>query len=569
MIQFFMDRKIGTRQIVTSVTVLILSSFLGIFSLVKLASVRSTAVELSDRRVPAVQSLSDIRAGLFLYRVSQMAYVLTEDSDERQLRQGNMEKGLAQVAQARLVLDPLPRSAEEKQIYDAIQKDIEQCKSETKVIVGLAEQKKTTEAISEVLGTAMGNFSDAMDDIQKEIDLNVQESKAASESSSKVYFASRRLVLATLIFTIILGLSLALWTARSIALPVQEVARVAGRIADGDLTSEPVEVRSADEVGQLAQSVNVMQRRLRELITAVSQNAERISTASEQLSATAAHQAQNADAERDQTRQVATAMQEMSATVLQVSDNSAKASEASTKALETARHGGSTIQDTLGKMRAIADSTATTSDRIQKLGASSQQIGEIIGVIDEIADQTNLLALNAAIEAARAGEQGRGFAVVADEVRKLAERTSKATREISQTIKSIQSETKLAVQAMQSGTLLVQSGVTSATQAGDSLQEIIKTSEQVGEMVIFIAQAATEQASAGEEINQSITAIAKITEETASGANSSAQATRELFSLATDLQTLVSTFQTSSKKPSQTPAQPLSRPLAKAAAGRS
>ena len=193
-------------------------------------------------------------------------------------------------------------------------------------------------------------------------------------------------------------------------------------------------------------------------------------------------------------------------------------------------------------MRAIADSVGQTAKKVQELGKSSNQIGEIIGVIDDIADQTNLLALNAAIEAARAGEQGRGFAVVADEVRKLAERTSKATKEITQMIQNIQTETQSAVEAMQAGTQQVELGVESTTKAGTSLHEIITTSEQVGNMVMLIATAATEQASATDEINSNIEQIAKITQETATGANESAKAVHELSNLATELHAIVSKF---------------------------
>ncbi len=319
-------------------------------------------------------------------------------------------------------------------------------------------------------------------------------------------------------------------------------------ISKGDLSGQPIFVSSNDELAELANAINVMQSSLRETIASVSSSAERIATASEEFSATAAEQASGAETQKDQANQVATAVQEMSSTVQQVSENSNKAAEASRKAAETARDGGSIVEDTLAKMRAIADSVGQTAMKVQELGRSSNQIGEIIGVIDDIADQTNLLALNAAIEAARAGEQGRGFAVVADEVRKLAERTSKATKEITQMIQNIQTETQSAVEAMQSGTKQVELGVESTTKAGSSLQEIITTSEQVGNMVMLIATAATEQASATEEINSNITQIAKITQETATGANESAKAVHELSNLATELHAIVSKFKTGSDR---------------------
>jgi methyl-accepting chemotaxis protein len=235
-------------------------------------------------------------------------------------------------------------------------------------------------------------------------------------------------------------------------------------------------------------------------------------------------------------------MQEMSSTVAQVSENSNLAAEASRQAAETARHGGSIVDDTLGKMRGIAEAVRATAKKVDELGKSSDQIGHIIGVIDDIADQTNLLALNAAIEAARAGEQGRGFAVVADEVRKLAERTTSATKEIAQMIQNIQDETRVAVSAMEAGTGQAEEGVKSTAQAGDSLKEIIRMAEQVGEMIAHIATAATQQSSATEQVNQNMDQIARLVKESAVGSQQSAKACQDLSGLALDLQKMVGNF---------------------------
>jgi methyl-accepting chemotaxis protein len=235
-------------------------------------------------------------------------------------------------------------------------------------------------------------------------------------------------------------------------------------------------------------------------------------------------------------------MQEMSSTVTSVSDSCNKAADAASQAAETARQGGSIVEATLAKMRVIAESVGATARKMEELGKSSDQIGRIIGVIDDIADQTNLLALNAAIEAARAGEQGRGFAVVADEVRKLAERTTTATKEITQMIKNVQDETKVAVTAMESGTKQVEEGVASTAKAGDSLRAIIQMSEQVGGMIAEIATAATEQASTTEQVNGNVDQISRLVKESAIGAQQSATACHDLSGLALDLQTMVGKF---------------------------
>jgi len=313
-------------------------------------------------------------------------------------------------------------------------------------------------------------------------------------------------------------------------------------IAGGDLSSEPLSSQSDDEIGDLIHSVNQMQNSLREIIHSMADAAEHVASASEQISTTATQMAQGAEVQRDQASQVASAMQEMASTVQEVSASSNTAAEAARQAAETARNGGKVVQDTLTKMQAIAESVSGTSKKIMELGKSSDQIGRIIGVIDDIADQTNLLALNAAIEAARAGEQGRGFAVVADEVRKLAERTTTATKEIARMIQMIQEETRSAVDAMDQETRHANEGVATTAHAGASLQEIIRMAEQVGEMIVHIATAATQQSTTTEQVSASMEQIANLVKESAIGAQQSAKACHDLSGLALDLQSLVSRF---------------------------
>jgi hypothetical protein len=294
----------------------------------------------------------------------------------------------------------------------------------------------------------------------------------------------------------------------------------------------------------------------------VSRNTDSLAAAGEEISATSRQQTQGVELQKDQTNQVATAMQEMASTVQQVSENSNNAATASQKAAEAAHQGGKVVEETLSRMRAIAQSVGETAKKVQELGNRSEQIGRIIGVIDDIADQTNLLALNAAIEAARAGEQGRGFAVVADEVRKLAERTSSATKEITDMIRSIQAETKSAVTAMEAGTKEVALGVELTTQAGSSLHDIIQMSEQVGDMVTHIATAATQQSAATEQINGSIEQIAKITAASAANAQQTTSTLEDLATLAANLQQLVGQFRLGTEASDQQGSKPGQQPRA-------
>ncbi len=339
------------------------------------------------------------------------------------------------------------------------------------------------------------------------------------------------------------GVVIAILIGRNVASGLARVTYMAKDIAEGegDLTKR-LAITSQDELGELAKWFNLFLDKMHNVISQVAATAEHVASASEEISASATQMATGGETQKDQVHQVATAMQEMSATVHEVSENCNKASESAHKASQTAREGGVIVDDTLTLMRSIADSVRETSKSVQQLGSRSDQIGKIVGVIDDIADQTNLLALNAAIEAARAGEQGRGFAVVADEVRKLAERTTKATKEIAEMIQSVQTETRGAVEKMQAGTQQVEKGVEVTAKAGSSLKQIIGQAEHVGEMVTHIATAANEQSSATEQVNNNMDQINKLVAESAEGAQQSAKACEQLSGMAFELQNLVSRF---------------------------
>jgi len=364
----------------------------------------------------------------------------------------------------------------------------------------------------------------------------------ASEKAS--VSAQQKLVVMLLLplFGTVLVLSTLL--ARSIASRLQKASDLLRRIAsENDLTVR-FDVDSNDEISEMSRWFNVFTEKLEKMVLTISGNTARVATASEEISSAASQQAAGSDTQKGQTQQVAVAMQEMSTTIAQVTDSATKAAGAAQQASDTARKGGQVVGQALEKMKTISMSVESSAKKIQKLGENSDQIGEIVGVIDDIADQTNLLALNAAIEAARAGEQGRGFAVVADEVRRLAERTTKATKEIAAMIKNIQVETRDAVAAMEDGTKVVDEGVRSTEQAGASLQEIITMATQVGDMVTHIASAVSQQSSATEQVNVNVEQISKISMEVAVGTQQSARACQDLSNLALDLQNLVGQFKT-------------------------
>jgi methyl-accepting chemotaxis protein len=342
-----------------------------------------------------------------------------------------------------------------------------------------------------------------------------------------------------------------------------DLATIIDSVSNNELTKrykekdeELLKVESEDEIGRLADSVdkllisktrigssmNKMSESLTETITNVSKTSESLLSASTEISSSAEQMAGGAKQQTDQTAQVSTAVEEMTATVIETSKNAAEASAIAIQSSEMATAGSEVVTETIAGMQRIADVVSNSAVTIGELAKSADQIGEIISVIDDIADQTNLLALNAAIEAARAGEQGRGFAVVADEVRKLAERTTKATAEITGMIKGIQRDTGDAVTSMQEGTVEVNSGRELADKAGDSLKEILNMSQRVNNMIQQIATAAEEQSTAAEEISRNIDQIANVTQETAKGAAESAFASEDLNKQAEGLTRIVSEF---------------------------
>lgn len=409
------------------------------------------------------------------------------------------------------------------------------------VVIKLIEDGEKEKARTELLTSVRKVQSIYFDALDKMIEHQSKEVERVGKEADHYTTQSRNIISVLMAIATLFACIIAVLIVRSITKPVSELVDANNKLADGDLTVV-ITTNGSDEIGQLADSSRRMVENLRTLISSVSDTSNQIASASNQLRSTAEQIATAAEEVASQTSTVATASEEMAATSGDIAQNCSMAAESSRQSSDSATHGGSVVQETIAGMVKIAERVKHSAQTVESLGARSEQIGQIIGTIEDIADQTNLLALNAAIEAARAGEQGRGFAVVADEVRALAERTSKATREIGEMIKGIQSETKAAVRVMEEGVTEVEKGAMSSEQSGKALDMILQQISEVTMQINQIATAAEEQTATTSEITMNVQQVTEVVHQTARGASETATAAAQLNTNAEELQQLVRRF---------------------------
>ena len=373
--------------------------------------------------------------------------------------------------------------------------------------------------------------------VQIEDGLDRQAEMLAGEE----YKSGKIQVIALSILAVLLGSAIALVLMRSITRPIGKALEVATRVAEGDLTSR-IDSESGDEIGKLMHALRIMNDNLANLIRQAGENSRNVSDAACELSAAAGQVAISSRNQSEASSSMAAAIEEMTVSVSQISDHAGNAEKISTESSALSEEGSRIIVEMIEKMGDIAGTVSQSSRIMEDLGKQSEQIAEIVNMINGIAEQTNLLALNAAIEAARAGEQGKGFAVVADEVRKLAERTASSTLEISAVIEKVRRGIASVMASMDEGVSQVDQGVKQAGQASEAIKRINSGSQRVVATVNDIGAALREQSVANHEIAVSVERIAQMIEENNAAVEETANTARNLEQLASNLQEVVLRF---------------------------
>ncbi len=371
----------------------------------------------------------------------------------------------------------------------------------------------------------------------------IHDSHAAEQETEQVIASANRTILAVSVFATLLASFAGYLIYRGTVVPLKAVIERVGEIADGDgdLTHR-VDDQRHDELGELGSKVNAFISRTHDTIATVRDATLSVTAAADEIRGNAQSMATNMNRQNERAADISHAIEEMNKAVGDVARQAADASSTSIRAGEAASSGGEIVHQTITGMSTLSDAVNASASSVTELGKRSAQIGEIVAVINEIAEQTNLLALNAAIEAARAGEHGRGFAVVADEVRKLADRTTEATQEIGQSIRAIQNETSDAVQRMEVGAGQVHESVDLAHKAGSSLKLIVESTDEVAGMIHAIASATEEQSATTLQISRTVDATSAAIRDASQGAEQSFEAAAQLTRKASELHEMISRF---------------------------
>lgn len=564
----FRNLPIARKLLVGFGAVCLLTALLGGVALISFHKVSGSVNDIVNNALPSVQLLADIRIAATSLRRTDANIALCESQACVDTYQARRQKFLNDYHKAVDAYAPLVSYDGERELFKEFRGEIDQYLQLSDQFQSLIKANKVQEARALFMADSTAKLFDAYNAaIAKDQDLNRREASNSGARASSLIGKSTVAAWSTILLALGISVLVGVFLTRTIAPPLVAATEALERVAHKDLTVQ-VEVNSSDEVGRLSKALNQSVEATRDVLGNIAMAAETLSSATEELSVRSQQTSGNAKTQSSSTNQIAAAAQEMVATIGEISHNAEEATRVSRQSADSATQGGQVMQNANATMERISDTSTSVAERMGTLARRSEEIGQVVTVIQGISEQTNLLALNAAIEAARAGEHGRGFAVVAGEVRRLAERTKSATEEIAGTIRAIQEETKLTVEVMEGSRAEVQVGMTETADAQRALASTIELVQGMEHMISLIATAATEQTAASQEISESAGQISRLAEENAIGADETASACHNLTELANNLDGMIRQFNMGSGQgntvrlqPTYTAVNSLHRPL--------
>ena len=515
--------------------------FLGVFALNQMGKIRSATERMSQDTIPSIKSVDEFTQLSLRQRVQAYRLLLNREPQAQQQTLDAIDQRNQKIEEARAQYLKLISSPEERLAYEQYGTLLSHHRQLESQLIELSHNNQL-EAMQQLLNTELMDSAEKINAVLNQlVEINSHYATVADDDAAAQYRRAFNLVVGLLVLASALTLLFAWRLIRSITQPIANALRAAEEIAEGNLT-RPITVDGSDEAGRLLQAMVTMQEKLRDTLQSISGSAHQLASAAEELNSVTEEGARGLTQQNNEIEQAATAVNEMTSAVEEVARNAVSTSEASKSATTSAGDGRDLVRETVSAIERMSSDVQGTASLIGDLANESRDIGKVLDVIRGLADQTNLLALNAAIEAARAGEAGRGFAVVADEVRALAHRTQQSTSEIERMIGSIQSGTEHAVDSMRNSTERAESTLNIARGAGLSLDTINSAIIEINERNLVIASAAEEQAQVAREVDRNLVNIRDLSVQSTTGANQTQAASNELSRLAVDLSNLVTRF---------------------------
>ncbi|WLH85293.1 methyl-accepting chemotaxis protein [Pseudomonas sp. FP2338] len=515
--------------------------FLGVFALNQMSKIRAATEDITQASVPSIRALDEFTQLTLRLRVLSYRLLTNREPDVQQKTLEAFELRNQQIRAAQGIYEKLIDSREERSAYDEYVRLLGQYHQIEERMKSLSRANQIDD-LRTLLNTELLSNSEQVNAVlTRLLDINNQMANTTNQEAKDQYDMAFDLVVGLLIIATALTLLFAWLLTRSITLPIAQALEAAEEVAEGNLT-RPIKVDGNDEAGRLLAAMAKMQDKLRDTLQRIAGSATQLASAAEELNAVTDESARGLTQQNNEIEQAATAVNEMTSAVEEVARNAVSTSEASRNATTSAGDGRDLVQETVSAIERMSGDVQATATLIGDLANESRDIGKVLDVIRGLADQTNLLALNAAIEAARAGEAGRGFAVVADEVRALAHRTQQSTSEIERMIGSIQAGTEHAVDSMRNSTERAESTLNIAKGAGMSLDTINTAIVEINERNLVIASAAEEQAQVAREVDRNLVNIRDLSVQSATGASQTSAASSELSRLAVDLNGMVGRF---------------------------